>query len=391
MTPDVLIVGAGVIGLGIAWRCRQRGLTVTLLDPSPGSGASWTAAGMLAPLTELHYGEESLLALNLASAARYAAFTRELTGLTGVETGYQRCGSIAVAWDSADLTAMRDLHAFAETLSGEDALGRDSKLGRSSQLLTGGELRGLEPALASGLPGGLLARQDHQVDNRLLHKALLAAVGSSGAMIEASHVKSVDVVGERIRGVVLNDGTRQAGGQVVLAAGAWTCQLGGLSDHTMPLVRPVKGQTLRLRLPGEPVISHIIRGSVKGNPVYIVGRADGRLVVGASSEEAGFDTTARAGAVYELLRDAQSLLPVLAEAELEEVSTSLRPGSPDNAPIIGESDIEGLVLATGHYRNGILLTPITADTVAQLLAEGTVADVIADFAPGRFQRGPVLV
>jgi glycine oxidase len=340
---DVLIVGAGVIGLGIAWRCRQRGLSVTVVDPAPGSGASSTAAGMLAPVTELNYGEVELLRLGIESSRRYPAFAAELEAASGLSIGYRACGTVVAAWDGADIAALRDLHAF------------QTSLGLSAELITGRELRTLEPALAPGLPGGLFAADDHQVDNRLLHAALLSVVGPIVTESVVSLVRS----GSRVTGVQLADGRLLSAGSVVLAAGAWSARL-----FDVP-IRPVKGQTLRLR--SAPLLTHIVRGSVKGSRVYIVPRANGEIVVGASSEETGFDLHPRAGAIYELLRDAQSLVPALGEAEFVEVSTSLRPAAPDNAPIIGPSEVDGLVLAVGHYRNGILLTPITADLVADQL------------------------
>jgi glycine oxidase len=179
---------------------------------------------------------------------------------------------------------------------------------------------------------------------------------------------------------------------VVLAAGAHSGRVAGLPDADRPQVHPVRGQTLRLRMSADTMPPLIVRGTVKGSPVYLVPRATspesgpptGELVIGASSEEAGFDCTPRAGAVYELLRDAQSLLPAVSEAELVEVSTGLRPGSPDNAPLIGKARTEGLVIATGHYRNGVLLTPITADGVAALLTDGALPPELLAFTPERF-------
>ncbi|WP_420123640.1 FAD-dependent oxidoreductase [Nakamurella sp.] len=394
---DVLVIGAGVIGLAIAWRCRQRGLSVTVVDPAPGSGASRTAAGMLAPVTELHYGEQSLLALNLASAARYPSFAAELQEVTGRSIGYRRSGTVVAAWDAADLAALRDLAGFAATL------------GQPVQTLTGRELRALVPGIAPGLPGGLLAPEDHQVDNRRLHGALLAAVAGSGAALIDAPVARIDLAGDRVNGVTLADGTALAAGTVVLAAGAHSGRIAGLPEGARPRVHPVKGQTVRLRMAVETMPPLILRGTVKGAPVYLVPRdpdgpasGDGaaparpgvgparggrsgtaELVIGASSEEAGFDCTPRAGAVYELLRDAQSLLPAVSEAELVEVSTGLRPGSPDNAPLIGRTGIDGLVVATGHYRNGVLLTPITGDGVAALLADGDLPPALDAFQPER--------
>lgn len=371
-SSDVVVVGAGAIGTAVALRCAQRGLSVTMIDPHPERGAWHTAAGMLAPITELHYGETPLLRLNLEAAARYPTFTAELTERTGLPTGFSRCGTVSIAWDGADLAALRDLHEFGRTL------------GVEATLLTGRELRELEPALAAGLPGGLLAPGDHQVDPRLLHTALLVAAERAGVTRRTGCAR-VEVAGGRAVGVSLEDGVLSAA-TVVLAAGAWASRVAGIPAEFAAPVRPVKGQTLRLRLPGDPRLRHVVRGSVKGNPVYVVPRADGQLVVGASSEEAGYDTSPRAGAVYELLRDAQSILPELGEAVLEEVSTGLRPGSPDNAPIIGPSGLPGLIHATGHFRNGILLAPVTADGVADLVETGTLPDALATFTPDRFRQ-----
>ncbi len=370
-SPDVLVIGAGVIGLGIAWRCLNRGLTVTVADPAPGSGASWTAAGMLAPVTELHYGEQPLLELNLASAARYPAFAAELTEATGRSIGYRRTGTVVAAWDGADLAVLRDLAAFA------------GSLGQTVQPLTGRELRQLVPGIAPGLPGGLLAEDDHQTNNRLLHEALLAAVSGAGGVLRPETVARIDIAADRVRGVTTGGGDVLPAGTVVLAAGAHSGRIAGLPPRARPRVHPVKGQTLRLRMPMDALPPRIVRGSVKGSPVYLVPRADGELVIGASSEEAGFDRSPRAGAVYELLRDAQSLLPAVSEAELVEVSTGLRPGSPDNAPLIGPSGVAGLIVATGHYRNGILLTPITGDGVAALIGDGALPAALAPFTPER--------
>ncbi len=350
---------------------RNAGLSVTLVDPEPSRGAWHTAAGMLAPITELQYTETPLLRLGLDSLARYPDFVAEVTAESGRPVGFRECGAVLAAWDGADLAALRDLHAFA------------ARLGVAAQLLTGRELRELEPALAPGLPGALHAPGDHQVDPRLLHAALLDAGRRHGVHLVES-TGSVLVERDRVRGVRLADDTVLAASHVVLAAGCWSGLVDGLPPDAVPPVRPVKGQTLRLRLPGRPRIGRIVRGWVKGTPIYLVPRAGGELVVGASVEEHGFDQEPRAGAVYELLRDAQSLVPELGEAVLVEVSTGLRPGSPDNAPMIGPAAIDGLVLATGHYRNGILLAPVTADSVAALIADGHWPDELAPFAPDRF-------
>lgn len=368
---DVAVVGGGLIGLGIAWRCAQRGLSVTVVDPAPGSGASRTAAGMLAPVTELHYGEQSLFTLNRQSAQRYPGFAAELESVTGVDVGLRRTGTVVAAWDAADLAALRDLSAYARSLD------------HPVEMLTGRELRREVPLLSPGLPGGLIAPDDHQVNNRSLHTALTAALAAADGRVLRERVTAVRLSRGRVTGVVTEGGPVPAG-VVVLAAGAWSGRIAGLPAASVPPVRPVKGQTLRLRLPDGEVLGCVVRGTVRGSPVYLVPRRDGELVVGASTEEAGFDRNPRAGAVYQLLRDAQSLLPLVAEARLDEVSTGLRPGSPDNAPLIGPAGVDGLVLATGHYRNGVLLTPVTADGVADLITHGVAPPELAPFRPDRF-------
>ena len=374
-TSDVVVLGGGAIGAAVAWRCAQRGLGVTIVDPGGARGAWHTAAGMLAPAGELHYTETQLLQLNLDSMARYPSFVAELSDETRRSTGFRATGSLQVAWDGADLAALRDQHEFAE------------RLGVHTELVTGRQLRELEPALAAGLPGGLHAPDDHQVDPRLLHAALMAALERRGVAIVES-LGAVLVDRDRARGVRISGGTVIGSRYVVLAAGAWSALVDGIPPTAVLPVRPVKGQTLRLRLNGRPRLTRVVRATVKGTPVYVVPREDGELVVGASSEERGFDQQPRAGAVYELLRDAQTIVPELSEAVLDELCTGLRPGSPDNAPIVGPTAVEGLIAATGHYRNGILLAPVTADGVASLISEEALPDVLAPFTPARFAEAP---
>jgi glycine oxidase len=257
-------------------------------------------------------------------------------------------------------------------------------------MLTGREVHRFEPALASGLPGAVYACDDHQVDNRALHQALAAAARSAGVDFLARSVRRIDSDGERVTGVSLaEDGDRVRGQWVVVAAGAHTRHLDGLPDGIAAIVRPVKGQTIRL-VGHEPLVTHVLRGSVKGSPVYIVPRESGEIVVGASSEDVGFDLRPRVGAVYELLRDAFALLPGLAEWTWAEVSTGLRPGTPDNGPLVGPTSMPGLVIASGHYRNGMLLAPITADGVAAHIDERPPPRELAGFSPDRFARIPAM-
>ncbi|HET6911575.1 MAG TPA: glycine oxidase ThiO [Mycobacteriales bacterium] len=370
-TADVIVIGGGVIGTATAWRLALAGATVTLVDPRPGTGATETAAGMLAPVTELHYGEEPLLHLNMRAAAGYAEFVGELEQSTGADVGYRRTGTVVAAWDGGDLSALRDLHRF------------QLSLGLRADLLSAADLRSLEPSLAPGLPGGLYAGDDHAVDPRRLHAALLVAADSAGVHVERQAAMALAGSGA-VTGALLADGSEVSAALTVLAAGARSATIAGPAGSEAHVVRPVKGQTLRLRLDHPDRLSHVTRGWVRGNPVYLVPRADGELIVGASSEEAGYDEAPRAGVIYELLRDAQALLPGVMEMQWREVSTGLRPGTPDNAPLIGPASIEGLVLATGHYRNGVLLAAVTAEAVARVVLDGSVPEWAAPFGPGRF-------
>jgi glycine oxidase len=373
-TSDVLVVGGGIIGLVTAWRAAQRGLTTAVVDPEPGGGAAQVAAGMLAAVTELHYGEHTLLGLNLASAHRYPDFAAELTDLTGLDLGYRRCGTLAVALDADDRAHLRELHA----------LQRQS--GLESEWLSGRECRRLEPMLAPGVRGGLRVDGDHQIDPRRLTRALLAACEQAGVVFHRAWAKGLRVAGDRAAGVTTTDGDELGAGQVVLAAGSLSGRLEGVPADVLPPVRPVKGQVLRLTVPARsaPFLSRTVRAVVRGSQVYLVPRENGELVIGATSEELGWDTTVTAGGVYELLRDAHELVPGITELPLTETRAGLRPGSPDNAPLLGPTELTGLVLATGHYRNGVLLTPITGDAMAHVLTTGELPDVARPFTPRRF-------
>lgn len=371
---EVLVIGGGVIGLVTAWRAAQRGLAIAVVDPDPGGGAARVAAGMLAAVTELHYGEEMLLGLNLASAARYPAFAAELEAASGQDIGFRACGTLAVALDTDDRAHLRELHELQR------------RSGLESQWLTGRECRRLEPMLAPGVRGGLRVDGDHQVDPRRLSAALLTACERAGVVFHRQRAERLSVVRDRATGAVLADGSELSADQVVLAAGSLSGRLAGVPEHVRPPVRPVKGQVLRLTVPTAyaPFLSRTVRAVVRGSHLYLVPRENGELVVGATSEEMGWDTTVTAGGVYELLRDAHELVPGITELPLTETRAGLRPASPDNAPLLGRTALPGLHLATGHHRNGVLLTPVTGDAMAQLLADGELPEVARPFSPGRF-------
>ncbi|MFR0352060.1 glycine oxidase ThiO [Streptomyces sediminimaris] len=375
-TSDVLVIGGGIIGLVTAWRAAQRGFATAVVDPEPGGGAAQVAAGMLAAVTELHHGEQTLLGLNLASARRYPDFAAELTGVTGHELGYRRCGTLAVALDADDRAHLRELHA----------LQRES--GLESEWLSGRECRRLEPMLAPGVRGGLRVDGDHQIDPRRLARALVAACEQAGVVLHRAWAERLRVAGGRAAGVTTADGTELGADQVVLAAGSLSGRLPGVPDEVLPPVRPVKGQVLRLTVPRRlaPFLSRTVRAVVRGSHVYLVPRENGELVIGATTEELGWDTTVTAGGVYELLRDAHELVPGLTELPLTETRAGLRPGSPDNAPLLGPTELPGLLLATGHHRNGVLLTPVTGDAMAHVLVTGRLPDEARPFTPRRFAR-----
>jgi glycine oxidase len=372
---DVLVAGGGVIGLGVAWRAATAGLRVRVCDPvlgttpSGGRWASWAAAGMLAPVAEVHYGETALLALNLASASRWPGFAAELEEAAGMPVSYRRTGTLLIARDTDDNAALEDVYRY------------QLAAGLEVERLGSRACRQLEPRLSPRVRGGVHVAGDHQVDNRALWTALRAACERAGVSLTGEAVAELLVEGERVAGAVLASGERVAAATAVLAAGSWSGSIGGLPPGLLPPVRPVKGQLLHLRGPASPpLLERVLRGL----DVYLVPRADGRLVVGATSEERGFDAVPTAGAVHDLLRDAIELLPDVAELAFSEVATGLRPASPDNAPLLGPSGLDGLVVATGHYRNGILLTPVTADAIAELLETGKVPELIAPFDPRRF-------
>ncbi|HEX2028185.1 MAG TPA: glycine oxidase ThiO [Nitriliruptorales bacterium] len=378
---DAVVIGAGAIGMAIAWRVASHGVAVALVDERPGRGSSWAAAGMLAPVTEAHHGEEELLELNLASRDRWPDFAAALEDAAGRAAGYRESGTVVVARDRDDLAELDALQALLQ------------RHGLAVERLTSGELRQLEPGLSPGVRGGLLAPDDHQVDNRRLVGALSAACQRAAVTTIRQHALGLDVEAGRVSGCRLADGSTIRCDTVVLAAGARSGQLAGLPPGGVP-VRPVKGQLLHLRPPPAgtaaartPLARHNVR-VVAGRPgrpaVYAVPRTDGRLVVGATVEERGFDPAVTAGAVLNLLREAYELLPAISELELAETVVGFRPGTPDNAPLLGPGPLDGLVLATGHFRNGILLAPVTADIVTTLLTTGELVELARPFTPQRF-------
>jgi glycine oxidase len=378
-TVDVAVVGGGVIGLSVAWRAAQRGLSVALVErDAPAAGASGVAAGMLAPVTEAEFGPAGHVALELASAsaALWPEFAAALEAASGDQLGLRTAGTLVVARDRDEAEWLERMLRFRESLH----------LG--VRRLRASAARELEPALAPTLRLALEVPGDHCVDPRRVVAALARAADAAGVRTLApAAVARLRLADRRVVGVELAGGELLAARRVVVAAGAWSGELAGLPAEAQIPVRPVKGQILRLRDPAGPgLLTRVVRYA----DGYLVPRGDGRYVLGATMEERGFDTTATAGAVLELLRQARELVPGITELQLEEVSVGLRPGSPDNLPIVGPGELEGLVWASGHYRNGILLAPLTAQIVADLLTGEPPSDLARACAPARLTAPGVL-
>ena len=373
MAHRVLVVGGGVIGLSCAWRLAVNGHAVTVVAPTPGrDGASWVAGGMLAPVTEVQFGEAALTELLLEGARGWKEFSAALEEASGHDIGYDRSGTLTVALDTSDRAALDQLLAYQHTL------------GCTAHRRTASECRRLVPALSPIVCGGIEVPGDHHVDNRALLRALVAAGQAAGVTFVPLTVTAISAgasAGGPANGgparygpvAVLSDGSRLDSDRILLAAGVGTPHVGGLEGAALPEIRPVKGHILRLGpagsdVGGPPLLTRTVRGLVHGRSIYLVPRPDRSLVVGATMEERGTDVTVRAGAVHELLCDARAAVPGIDELELLEAQAGLRPATLDNTPVVGWTALDGVAVASGHFRNGMLLAPVTAATVVDLFA-----------------------
>jgi len=371
---DLAVIGAGVIGLAIAWRAAERGLDVVVLDRGDvGRGTSYVAAGMLAPVAEATPAEEALLELGLRSARSYPEFAARLAraaGVSAVSVGYLQCGTMLVARDGDEALAL------------ERELELRHRYGLGVERLRASEARRLEPGLAPALRLALELREDHAIDPRALTGALAAAARRAGVKLrERARVTGIELTGGRASGARLDDGSLVAARDVVIAAGTWADELEGIPPLARVPVRPIKGQILRLHDPAGPgLVTRVVRMGSS----YIVPRGDGRYVIGATYEERGFDTTVTAGAMFDLLRDASELVPGVSELIVDEFSAGLRPATPDNLPVIGASSVPGLHWAGGHRRGGILLAPATAEIIVSSVTGEGPEPLARAFAPSRF-------
>ena len=366
----VAIVGGGAIGLAIGWRLAQHGVPVAIYERGEaGHGASWAAAGMLAAGVETEPGETALAALNRRSLALWPEFAAALEQVSGLSVDLRREGTLMIALNRDDAAQLRFTYDFQrehgialEWLSPRDALKREPRL---------------NPSLAAAVysPG------DHQADNRMLVRALKRAfLAAGGTLHEHAAVTAIEEAAGRVTGLVVGE-TRVAAEVVVLAAGAWSSEIAGLPAEARAPVRPVKGQMLALKMdPAAPLLRHVVWAP----RAYLVPRRDGRLIVGGTVEEKGFNGDLTAGGIFALLEGAWRAVPGTEELAIDEMWVGFRPGSRDDAPLLGPSGIAGLVHATGHYRNGILLTPVTADVITRYVLSGEIDAAMAPFTPERF-------
>lgn len=396
ITADVAVIGGGVIGHGIAFEASRAGRSVVLIDDAPGSGASWAAAGMLAPVSELHYQEEQLLDLMLESSRLWPGFAAGLDTAAGLDagaggtepragTGYLTTPTLAVGADAADRRALADLREVQQAC------------GLTVEPLTVREARSREPLLSPGISCAFDIPADHQVDPRLLIARLAGVLGAEGGSFVRRRAAGLLWQDGHVAGVRLAGGGSVRAAETVVANGLGAAGLAELPAGLALPLRPVYGDILRLRVPPRllPLLTATVRGMVRGVPVYIVPRQDGTVVIGATQREDGPSDphAVSAGGVYQLLRDAQQLVPAVAELELLEATARARPGTPDNAPLLGRvadpdgADIAGLIIATGFFRHGVLLTPAAAAVCRQLM-DGTPVPRWAGFRPDRFSRTP---
>jgi glycine oxidase len=364
------IIGAGVAGLATGLKLAQKGWAVEIFDAGDaGRGASWAAAGMLAAILESEPGEEALLPFLLESQKRWPDYAREINDASGLDVGYIESGTLFAARERDDIGVLRQRHAYFQ------------KSGIELEWLDRAQLQEREPFISPRAHSALLSAQDHQVDNRALTTALIKACERacvkihSNTPIEEIVIANGKVVGLRIGGKTVPVD------HVLLAAGAWSGSIKGLPQKQLPPVYPLKGQMLALQMDvAAPILKHVL-----WTPrAYLVPRADGRLIIGATMEDRGFETVPRAGSVLHLLREAFEILPGIEELPLIESWVGFRPTSSDDAPILGPSGVEGLTLATGQHRHGILLTPLIADVICDYIVMGELAPIARDFTMARF-------
>ena len=367
-STEVAIVGAGVIGLSCAFELAKRGKSVTVIErEESGFGASTVAAGMLTPSFEVETTPPSLVELQLDSLRRYPSFVAEIEGASDLSCEYRDEGTLWVSRHRDDELELEHIRKIQEDR------------GLPARRLTGRETRQIEPYLSPRIIGGLLVETDHQVNSRKLVPALAAACRSLGVeLFEHTAVKTVERSSGRIELTLQSpDGqSTLCAGQVLLAAGVWL-EEGLVTPLPQIGMRPIKGQIVHLK--GQPLVNRVLRNS----DVYIVPRAGGELLLGATEEEQGFDLQPTAGGTLDLLRYAFEILPGLYDLYVSEIDVGLRPAVSDHQPVLGPTESDGIFIAGGHYRGGVILAPATAYWMAELITTGSVPRAIEPFGVDR--------
>jgi glycine oxidase len=359
----VIIVGAGIAGMAIGWRLAQAGAEVELYDRGlAGRGATWAAAGMIAPGAELKDESKELAAFARRSRAAWPSFAAELEAESGCNIGYCEPGSLILALDDARARMLAE-HARGE----------------SAEWLAPQTVRQREPLVSVDVRGALYIPGDAQVDNRLVAEALRIALARRDIVIhENTEVRGLLITDSRVRGIVSAKGS-VASDAVIVASGAWLNDFGAASSE-LPPVAPVKGQMIAVQVPaGTSLPKHLLWGA----DAYMVPRRD-RVLIGATVEDAGFDTSVSADACARLLSAAARIVPALREWPVSEMWAGLRPRSPDGAPVLGVSSMEGLYVAGGQFRNGILFAPAVADAMQQVVLTSRSSSELRSFDPRRF-------
>ena len=367
----VAIVGGGIIGLSIGWQLLRRDVPVVLFErDEAGRGASWIAAGMLAPHSEVGFEEEEFLRLGIESLNQFPRFLDELHDDTDRRVALDDRGTLIVGFHRDDTERIRRLYEFRE------------HLGLPVRWLPGPEGREIEPLLSPKITAAIWLPDDSQINNRDLVDVLKEAfVTRGGVLKEHTPVRSIVTDGTGAIGV-RTDSEQCDASSVVIAAGCWSNRIDGILDEFKPPVRPVKGQIVSLRTDTEFTFEHVVRAP----DVYLLPKDDGRLLVGATQEEMGFDLTATAGGVMRLLERGWEAIPSIYDLPIDAIDVGLRPGSRDHEPLIGPTEIGNLYYATGHHRHGILLSPVTAYALCDMILEGRTPELLEPFHPSRFLR-----
>jgi glycine oxidase len=370
----ILIIGGGIIGLSTGWQLAKKGYDVEILERGKaGTSASYAAAGMLAPQAEMGFEDIELFNLCRSSLAMYPDFVNELFEDSGIKVEVEKTGCILPGFDRDDGERLRRLYNFRE------------KINLPVVWLTGSEAREVEPFLSPKSNGAIWIEDDAQINNRKLLEGLKTAFENCGGKLYEDHnvdkviIRNGKVTGSHFHGINVEYD------KIIVCAGAWSKQIEGIPENLLPPVRPVKGQIINLKLNDTCRITKVVRAP----DVYLLPKSDGRLVVGASNEEMGFDTNPTAGEIFRLLERAWEAVPSVYDLPIESIDVGLRPGSRDHQPIIGDTEIDGLYFATGHYRNGVLLTPITAYGLSSWISSGKKPDSLEHFQLSRFYKEEV--